>query len=90
MARNARNAEYIKQYNRKLFLRLLRNAPLSRAQLARRTGLTRATASLIADELLREGLVEEMPGMAIKRGRTPTPLTLRAGAFYAEIGRAHV
>ena len=83
MARNARNAEYIKQYNRKLFLRLLRNAPLSRAQLARRTGLTRATASLFAVELLREGLVEEMPGMAIKRGRTPTPLTLRVGAFYA-------
>ena len=83
MGRNARNAEYIKQYNRKLFLRLLRGNPLSRAQLARRSGLTRASASLIADELMRDGLVEELPGMATKRGRTPTPLTLRAGAFYA-------
>lgn len=83
MGRNARNAEYIKQYNRKLFLRLLRGNPLSRAQLARRSGLTRASASLIADELMRDGLVEELPGTATKRGRTPTPLTLRAGAFYA-------
>ncbi len=83
MARNARNAEYTKQYNRKLFLRLLRLGPLSRAQIARRTGLTRAAASLIAEELLREGLVEETESSITKRGRTPIPLTLRADAFYA-------
>lgn len=83
MARNARNAEYTKQYNRKLFLRLLRSSPLSRAQIARRTGLTRAAASLIADELLREGLIEERESTVTKRGRTPIPLSLRADAFYA-------
>lgn len=83
MARNARNAEYTKQYNRKLFLRLLRGSPLSRAQLARRTGLTRASVSLIAEELLAEGLIEERSGAAIKRGRTPIPLALRKDAFYA-------
>jgi len=83
MARNARNAEYTKLYNRKLFLRLLRNGPLSRAQIARRMGLTRAATSLIAEELLKENLVEERAATASKRGRTPIPLALRRGAFYA-------
>ena len=49
-----RNAEYTKLYNKKTFLRLLRAAPLSRAEVARRMGLSRAAASLIAEELLRE------------------------------------
>lgn len=40
---------------------LLRSGSLSRAELARRTGLTRAAISVIAEELLADGLVEERP-----------------------------
>lgn len=83
MAKNARNAEYTKEYNRKMFLRLLRTQPLSRAEVARRMGLTRAATSLIADELLREGLVVETVAQQTHVGRTPMPLMLRPDAGYA-------
>lgn len=83
MVKNTRNAEYTKEYNRKMFLRLLRMAPMSRAEIARRMGLTRAATSLIADELLSEGLIEETAAGATQRGRTPVPLVLRHDALYA-------
>lgn len=56
---------------------------MSRAEIARRMGLTRAATSLIADELLGEGLIEETTANATRRGRTPVPLTLRQDAGYA-------
>lgn len=83
MAPNPRNAEYTKEYNRKLFLRLLRTQPMSRADMARRMGLTRAATSLIAEELLLEGLVEETVAQKTHVGRTPMPLMLRPDAGYA-------
>jgi predicted NBD/HSP70 family sugar kinase len=46
-------------------------------------GLTRAATSLIADELLRQGVVEETMAMETHVGRTPTPLRLRQDAGYA-------
>ena len=48
MAQKARNAGYTKEYNQKSVLRILRRQPMSRAELARATGLTRAATSLIA------------------------------------------
>lgn len=81
--KNTRNAEYTKEYNRKMFLRLLRMAPMSRSEIARRMGLTRAATSLIADELLSEGLIAETMANATHRGRTPVPLILRYDAGYA-------
>lgn len=83
MAKNTRNAEYTKEYNRKMFLRILRTTPMSRADIARRMGLTRAATSLIADELMCEGLIEETTASATSRGRTPVPLVLRHDAGYA-------
>ena len=83
MAKNTRNAEYTKEYNRRMFLRILRTTPMSRADIARRMGLTRAATSLIADELMSEGLIEETTASATSRGRTPVPLTLRHDAGYA-------
>lgn len=83
MSKNARNAEYTKEYNRKLFLRLLRAEPLSRSEIARKMGLTRATASVIADELLQEGFILGSGGGEVHRGRTPIPLSLNSNACYA-------
>ncbi|MDD4413135.1 MAG: ROK family transcriptional regulator [Oscillospiraceae bacterium] len=77
------NADYIKEYNRKLILKLLVNDSLSRADLARKTGLTRATISVIADELLSKKLVYELPSIAIGKGRSPIPLVLDENAYYA-------
>ena len=65
MPQKARNADYTKEYNQKAVLRHLRRQAMSRAELARATGLTRAGTSLIVEELL-------------DRGRSATPLVLRA------------
>lgn len=83
MAKSARNAEYTKEYNRKMFLRLLRRESLSRAEIARRLGLTRAASSLIADELLHEGIIRETIATSKQLGRTPVPLTLCPDSAYA-------
>lgn len=79
----ARNADYTKKYNRTQILKLLRYHPMSRAEIARKMGLTRASTSLIIADLLSEGLVYEMEPVASLRGRTPTPLTLSNNASYA-------
>ena len=74
MPRATRNSEYTKEYNRKLILRLLRSRPMSRAEIARQTGLTRASVSLIANDLLEEGLVEELaPESSARARRTILP-----------------
>jgi predicted NBD/HSP70 family sugar kinase len=50
-----------RRHNRALLLQtLVRHGPLSRADLARATHLTRVTASDVVAELLAEGLVEEL------------------------------
>ena len=79
-----RNADYTKEYNRKLVLRMLLRERLSRAELARKTGLTRAAMSVIVDDLLAQGMLTEMPveGSAGK-GRAPNPLALREDARLA-------
>ena len=83
MKKVARNADYTKKYNRAQILRLLRYHPMARAEIARQTGLTRASTSLIVADLLAEGLVYETEPVASQRGRTPTPLTLSNNACYA-------
>jgi hypothetical protein len=56
--------------------------PLSRADLARRTGLQRSTVSLIVDQLITDGWVAEGDLGQLPRGRRPRLLYLntdRAG-----------
>lgn len=61
-------------------------APLSRAALAARTGLTRATASALADSLLALGLIEEVgPPPAAGAGR-PAAGLVPAGSGPAGLG----
>ena len=61
MTQKPRNADYTKEYNRKAVLSMLRRSSMSRAELARATGLSRAATSLIAEELLKDGIVMELP-----------------------------
>lgn len=79
----ARNADYIKEYNRKAVLGILRHKTMSRAELARATGLTRAATSLIVEDLLQEGSLRELPPQSIGRGRSATPLTVQRDCCYA-------
>ena len=83
MTQKPRNADYTKEYNRKAVLRILRRQAMSRAELARATGLTRAAASLIVEELLNAGVVTELVPQSAGRGRSATPLVLRPDSYYA-------
>ena len=83
MTQKPRNADYTREYNRKAVLRILRRQAMSRAELARSTGLTRAAASLIVEELLNAGVVTELAPQSAGRGRSATPLALRPDSYYA-------
>lgn len=83
MTQKPRNADYTREYNRKAVLRILRRQAMSRAELARATGLTRAAASLIVEELLNAGVVTELAPQSAGRGRSATPLALLADSYYA-------
>lgn len=77
-----KNAQEMKAGNRLKVLRLLRRESLSRAELAERTGLTRAAMSLIVGKLLTEGMVEEAPRRKSAAGRRPVPVELRPEYAY--------
>lgn len=83
MVTHVRNAEYTKIYNRKLILNLLINKSASRADLARLTGLSRASLSIIADELISEKVILETGVVMAKRGRNPMSLSINPNSFYA-------
>lgn len=83
MLEKARNADYTKEYNRKAVMRILRENPMSRSELARVTGLTRATTSLIVEELLNDGYLTEQPPISVGRGRSAIPVAIRENGCYA-------
>lgn len=73
----------IRDINRQLVLNYVRErGPISRAEIARETELQRSTVSTIVDELLADGIVEEIGIGESTGGRPPSLLRLRAeGAF---------
>jgi predicted NBD/HSP70 family sugar kinase len=71
------SSEVIRDINRRLILNLIRTRhPISRADLARLSGLQRSTVSLIVEELIKERWVMEGPTGRLPRGRRPTFLRL--------------
>lgn len=83
MKNEARNSSYMKMYNQLQILNLIRKEPISRAEIARRTGLTRAAISIIIDNLESKGLVVETGAGEADFGRKPVLLDVNPGAFYA-------
>ena len=71
------SSELARDINRRLVLNLLRTRqPISRADLARLSGLQRSTISLIVEELVNEEWVIEGAPVSLPRGRRPTMLAL--------------
>src|SRR5580692_4483076 len=71
------SSEAIRNVNRRIVLNLIRTRhPISRADLARVSGMQRSTISLIVEELIREEWVIEGPTGRLPRGRRPTFLHL--------------
>src|SRR5690348_16606195 len=69
--------EVVRDINRRVVLNLVRTRqPISRADLARVSGLQRSTISLIVEELVEENWIIEGPTGRLPRGRRPTFLRL--------------
>src|SRR5262245_15290217 len=76
------NGGQIRDHNRRVVLQALRPGPASRADLARRTGLTAQSVSNIVGALIEEGLVMTAGRRRQARGQPPLDLTLNpAGAY---------
>jgi predicted NBD/HSP70 family sugar kinase len=82
-------SETARQINRRIALNFIRrHQPMSRADLARHSGLQRSTVSAIIDQLIREGWVTEGAIGHVTRGRRPRFLHLnveRAGILAVEL-----
>src|SRR6266513_2182854 len=71
------SSETARDINRGVVLNLIRRRqPISRADLARVSGLQRSTVSLITEQLIREKWVISGPLGRLPRGRRPTFLQL--------------
>src|SRR3954453_2083885 len=71
------SSEVVRDINRRIVLHLIRKRhPISRADLARISGLQRSTISLIVEQLIAENWVLEGPTGRLPRGRRPTFLRL--------------
>ena len=67
------SSETARRINRDIVLELIRtNQPISRADLARRSGLQRSTVSQIVEQLIKENWVREGSIATAPRGRRPT------------------
>lgn len=70
----------IRDINRQIVLNYVRDrSPISRAEIARQTDLHRSTVSVIVDELVDDGTVEEIGAGISTGGRKPTLYRLRSG-----------
>ena len=71
------SSEVVRDINRRVVLNLIRTRqPISRADLARASGLQRSTISLIVEQLIAENWGLEGPTGRLPRGRRPTFLRL--------------
>ena len=80
------NASVMRQVNKRLILNQIRLRPISRAELAEETGLTRASVTQIVEELMSEGLVIETSAVGRSRlGRRSTQLAVnpQAGVIFS-------
>ena len=82
-------SETARHINRRIALNIIRrHQPMSRADLARRSGLQRSTVSAIIGQLIGEGWVTEGASPASARGRRPRHLHLnveRAGIIAVDL-----
>ena len=78
------NQEDLRNHNLSVTLDTLLRAqkPMSRADLAKETGLAKATLSLLASMLIESGVVQEgEPVVSTTYGRPSTPLEIRGGSI---------
>lgn len=90
--KNARLSEYMKRAtnsalmrikNEKIILSIINKTPVSRADIAKKTGLTKAAVTIIVDDLKQRNIVLEKDGKSDSVGRNPVMLYLNEDAVYS-------
>jgi predicted NBD/HSP70 family sugar kinase len=77
------NRDWMKRVNRNVVLNLVKSAgPISRRDIARRSGLSPATITNLTAEFIAEGRIHEMGSGEAVRGRPPILLRLNTQAGY--------
>lgn len=76
MKNYANNTKTIKNDNRALILNLIRRAPISRAEIAKTTGLSKSSVTMITNALIAEGQVREIGTDKSIVGRKPILLDI--------------
>ena len=77
----AHNSAIMRESNQRLLVNLIRKKPLSRAELARTMGLSRAAVTILADSLIEKGVIVNGEVVKSEAGRRPTLLHLNPDAF---------
>ncbi|MBE6631425.1 MAG: ROK family transcriptional regulator [Ruminococcaceae bacterium] len=82
MAR-ATNSAIMRQKNEKMILSLINDAPISRAGIAKKIGLTKAAVTIIIDELKERNVLIEEKAYVGTVGRNPIMLYINGDSFYS-------
>jgi len=77
------NAAIMRKQNEKTILSLINAGPISRVELAKRTGLTRAAITIIVDELMTKGYILEQQTQQATVGRQPIMLSFNGENIYS-------
>ncbi len=77
------NSAVMRIKNEKNILSMINRAPMSRVEISRATGLTKAAVTIIADELISKGWVTENEASTPRVGRKPLLLSFRGEALFA-------
>lgn len=77
------NAAIMRKRNEKTILSLINSRPISRAEIAKITGLTRAAVTIIIDELISRGYILEEPTKQATVGRQPILLSFNGERIYS-------
>ncbi len=77
-----KNALYMKHLNRRAVVNMIREESVSRADLARKTGLTRAAITHIIDHLIESRIIMEAGVQEAANGRKPMHLKINSDHLY--------
>lgn len=82
MKNSTRNASSMKLGNMLDIINIIRQEPVSRADVARAMGLTRAAITIIVDRLERDGILFERGMGTSRKGKRPILLDIKNDSFY--------
>lgn len=80
--KKATNSALMRLKNEKIVMSLINQSPISRAEIAKKTGLTKAAVTIIVDDLKRRNIIIEGDSKSNAVGRSSVMLHLNRNAYY--------